>query len=388
MEKGRDTFITLGVDPHKESERYRQVFAVSPKLAEREVLRNKQSYEREFLQDIPVSAAHSYYLKHGVLHSENHEHPLFSVKKQIDRRERSGKTYRGFEKFEDLIRQQTGRENVVLWYSHAGDAGTEPPFDQIYYDSGRLYLCFTGLDNRSTHIDIKVNESLLPIEQILQKLEQVANPQAKPKQRDEYLTSPFVMNQCAEDIITTLRNIGNQQIVRDHVLNNAIAYISQRDSPDAHALLYKNIISEIEKQLWTYHPPKEIPISPFLSSIDFLGGQQQRPQTPEEIRQGYLDMIRPYVLKNGKVTLYGCSTTSTVDGQLFADPIRTVVETAQSLGDPYSTMNRVASSGVLKESERYEDYQCPDCGESIPGEKKHDKSSWTKVCSCGHQFNC
>lgn len=399
MENGHETFITLGVDPYKESERYRQVFVISPQLAEREALRNKNAYVREFLQDIPVSLAHSYYLKQGELHSENYQHPLFSVKKQIDRRERSGDTYKGFEKFETLIREQKGQENVVLWYSHAGDAGNEPPFNRINYDSGRLYFCFTGQDNHSIHIDIKINESRLPIEKILYQLEKVVSPYVKPKQTKEYLTHPFAMNMGAEEVIAVLRNIGYQQTVREYTLRNSIAYVSQRDSKEPTPLTYSDIIGEIEKQLWTYYPPKEIPISPFPSSIDFLGGQRQRPQTPEEIRQGYIDIIKPYVLKNGKVTLYGCSTTSTVDGSLFTDPIKAAVEITQSLGNPYATMSRVVSSGIqiLKEPERYGKYFCPKCGGEMPGELRHGGGGYTEECPytiqetgepCGYRYKC
>jgi len=46
-------------------------------------------------------------------------------------------------------------------------------------------------------------------------------------------------------------------------------------------------------------------------------------------------------------------------------------------------------SELMKTSERYDDYCCPGCGATIPGEKKSDPSSWTKACpSCGFQFGC
>jgi hypothetical protein len=107
----------------KESERYNTVSSLFGRtLAEHELQHNLKSYEREFLMDEAVSLPHAYHHINREFYSQETEHPLFNVKKQIDKRERDGVTLDGFERFEQMV-MQAPNDMVSLWYSPDGPSG-------------------------------------------------------------------------------------------------------------------------------------------------------------------------------------------------------------------------------------------------------------------------
>ncbi|HRN71465.1 MAG TPA: hypothetical protein PLS49_09905, partial [Candidatus Woesebacteria bacterium] len=87
----------LGISTEFELKRFHDVqMLAGTEIAMREIHRNVEAYEREFLQDEPVGLSHKYYHINGELYSEAVDHSLFNIKKQIDPRERNGATLEGF----------------------------------------------------------------------------------------------------------------------------------------------------------------------------------------------------------------------------------------------------------------------------------------------------
>ena len=142
----------FGISSSAEAKRWNAVAGLfGNTLAEYECKRNLDAYRREFLMDEAVSLPNTYYLRNNRLYSQPKEHQLFNIAGQIDRRERGGETYRGFEKYEAQI-ASSPTDSVNVWYSPDGPSG----FDGINFDSGRLYVGFKTADDSSTHFDIKV----------------------------------------------------------------------------------------------------------------------------------------------------------------------------------------------------------------------------------------
>ncbi len=71
---------------------------------------------------------------------------------------------------------------------------------------------------------------------------------------------------------------------------------------------------------------------------------------------------------------------------------------AGSCGSTLSFLNRFNTNNVwerllrldlITQSDRYEDYQCPNCGQTIQGELKDKPETWKTCCPhCGYEFNC
>lgn len=306
----------LGISSEYELSRYQKVSEVAGRsIAWGEIQRNKRAYKREFLQDIPVSEPHNYYHKNGVLYSEAFFHPLFQIEVQIDPRERDGRTIRGFHHFQkQLIQAQD--EEVVLWYSPAGPAGSKEPFSEIYFDAGRLYVAFKQNSAVSTHIDIKINEEQFPIQAFMDTFGNCSLDQA------------VATHQKAEEFIASLRVFAKDYEEKQ-------VYISQRDSnhPIPHTLI--DIVGEVENQRALY---QSIPALPDIKN------EPLAPIFQRDIQRIYIQAIQEHGDQNGGETkLYGCSTTSV---------IKSATSIGQDggfsgLGSPYSSFARIMSSGIL-----------------------------------------
>lgn len=384
---GEQQLQQIGVNTFRETKRFHEVSETAGKsVAEREVWRNVAAYEREFLQDIPVSQTHSYFMMDGSLYTEPIRHPIFEIKNQIDKRERSGKTYDGFSHFESIIASKNNTENVVVWYSPAGKAGTEPPFDTITFDSGRLYFAFTHSGNESKHIDIKINENLFPIIPLLQFLQKNSGdmhvPQGSPSDMlNHYLEHPFSTHIDTEELFGLLQYFVNEW-------GDQTAYIARRQTKNPETFSLGTIFAEMRKQLETSHHTKKQSVgSDITDTLDIWGGRTERMiRNESDILGYYLKAIKPYVDQNGgNYTLYGCSTTSTVSDVLFKSTLNSMksISLASSMSG-YGSASRILSEGG---SDRYEPYACPSCHRVYEGEKK-DGTNWRKQCECGFRFNC
>jgi len=108
----------------------------------------------------------------------------------------------------------------------------------------------------------------------------------------------------------------------------------------------------------------------------------------EGVRKAYLDQIKEYFpiyAQQGKMALGGgCGgKDGENDNNLLGHQ------------DPFSTNYRLKTPSIedilngKNNGDRYDDYQCPECGETHQGEiKGSDRSTWEKTCSCGHKFDC
>ena len=338
----------IGVSSQYELERYRKVSAAAGEaIAFEEIQRNKRAFEREFLEDIPISEPHSYFHINGELYSEEIDHDLFRITSQTDPREREGQTLAGLNRFqEQVIKAQVGE--TLMWYSPAGPAGHTEPFSNIYYESGRLYLAVKDKDSQSTHIDIKINEAQFPIRELLSHYGNCAldNP-----------TNPHI---SIEDFITSLYQFAQINDPR------RIVYTSRRDSKNpAHHSLVK-IINEITNQINLY---RQLPDISTLTNPT----QQTHRITQQNIQNMYLMAIQSHMDRNdGEARLYGCSTTSVITSNQ---------EVGSSTGfagisNRYSTLSRMMGLGEGISKNDDECITCPYCN----NEKGNRKINGKYVC--------
>lgn len=339
----------LGISSDFELKRYHAVAEVAGHgVAMREIKRNVAAYEKEFIQDIPISDPHPYYHIHGKLHSEEIKDPLFAIESQIDGREREGKTLYGFQRFQELVTQDTDREEMVVWYSPAGVAGTEPPFSDIYFDSGRLYFAYKNHSNQSQHIDIKVDEQHFPIKELLNWMNYCSG--GIPPRDDlttsqtgyYYLQHPMNLQIPHEEFSRMLYDFAEKH--KDHVV-----YTSQRDSRNAHTYTLHDIFSSIYDHASLQRQDQVVEAYP-----------QEQELTQQQIQEMYLRPIALQMQKNGgQITLYGCSTTSVLSK---SDSSGIMYSGA---GDMFSSWGRLTSSEglafVKSISEKKWSYHKGDC---------------------------
>ena len=330
----------LGISSQYELQRYQNVSEVAGhNIAMAEIRRNTHAYEREFLQDIPVGEPHTYFHINGELHSEAIDHDLFRVASQIDPREREGRTLMGFNSFQEQVAQAQDGE-VVMWYSPAGKAGSEGPFSNIYFDSGRLYLAFKDSNGQSKHIDIKIDEKRFPIQLFLDQYGKVS--------LDNAINSHLQLN----DFISSLHLLDEQ-----YELNQPV-YISQHDLETATGWYLTHIIDEIAHQIRS----SQTNLTMFNSMFNSAQSSPHQVITQQDIQHMYVQAIQSHVDHNGgEARLYGCSTTSV---------IKAAREIGQDTdfsgwGSRYSTMSRIMGlAGNISGTNFKEDpnlCKCSDC---------------------------
>lgn len=359
----------------KESQRYNTVSTLFGRpLAERELQHNLKSYEREFLKDEAVSLPHTYYHLHGELYSQSTDNPLFNVKKQIDARERNGATLEGFGKFEGII-AQAQPDMVSVWYSPEGPSG----FEGVNFDSGRLYFNFKTGENDSTNFDIKVRPEfpILPLLGTLHKETEGSRPGFDSPETGKmyYLTHPIATGMQTNEFFSFMEAYAAEE--------PAPLYVSRRDGPDVATRTLSSTVSEM-KELFAKHSAGEAMFA-YDPEGDKTAGAQMR---QEDLMRRYMSVIAPYVeAGNGTVTLYGCSTTSTVS----RNDIQSVIasHSVEGLVSLHATAHRLLTNklppGTEVKKDRYDDYKCPHCDASIRGELKDNPDSWTKQCPSCHQ---
>jgi hypothetical protein len=172
----RDYLAEYGFAPGPQAKRAQSLKEVlgteGLQIAVLEKKQNEKAYFNEFILDNALSDPRTYYSYDKELYSYPKKNTILRIKDQIHRGERDGATLDGFSKYESLIHDDSDNE-VHIWYSPAGKAGTQPPFDRIMFESGRMYVAFRGVNNTSTHFDFKVQENIensFPILDVLNNL--------------------------------------------------------------------------------------------------------------------------------------------------------------------------------------------------------------------------
>lgn len=334
---------TLGISSDWEAKRFNEVAQIAGiTVAKQEVQANINAYKREFLEDEPVSHAHEYYHMNGELFSQQIEHPLFKIKSQIDPRERDGVTYQGFINFEKIVTEPANNENVVLWYSPAGKAGTQEPFNKIFFDAGRLYFCVKGQQQKSVHIDVKINEDYFPIVEFMEYIEGYQALQRPPMSEEQskyhYLEHPLSTNLSSSEFFQLAR-----QFIQSYRLDEKTAYTSRRNSYNAHNHTFQNIFDSLKQQL-SMGERSTLKMHALYTSYDDKANTEIG---KEAIVQLYQGAIYQYMQQHGleEITLYGCSTTSAVSvDDLTGDFMKPYAK--GSLNNQYSTPYRLTSSNI------------------------------------------
>ncbi len=338
----------------KESERYNTVSSLFGRtLAEHELQHNLKSYEREFLMDEAVSLPHAYHHINREFYSQETEHPLFNVKKQIDKRERDGVTLDGFERFEQMV-MQAPNDMVSLWYSPDGPSG----FPGVNFDSGRLYVNFKTGENESANFDIKVRPSfpILPLLGTISGQSGQARPGFDSPEQGKmyYLAHPIATGMDTNGFFSFMEQYAETE--------TSPVYISRRDTSQYAARSLKSAIAEMKElferysaggQLFAFEPPGDKTVGALMKEQDLL--------------ERYIAVIAPYIEKNnGSVTLYGCSTTSTVSRGDIQEIIAS--HSVSSLISQHSTQARLLTNrSPLPDTETGKSsFPCPKCGGAIP----------------------
>lgn len=323
-------------------------------LAEAEFQNNLRSYEREFLKDEAVSLRHVYHHIRNELYSQPKDHPLFNIKGQIDKRERGGETYKGFEEYENNI-ISSPPDTVNLWYSSDGPSG----FDGINFDSGRLYVGFKTADDSSTHFDIKVRPQF-PILSLLgdiQKQTDGTHPRFDSPEvgKIHYLTHPIQTSMGVNEFFAYMEQYAEKE--------NAPIYISRRNSKNPEVRTLSSAIYEMKKLLQKQGETRTQVFEPIGDKT--ITAMMRK----EDLMRRYLAVIQPYVEKNnGTFTLYGCSTTSTVSG----DDIQKIIaqNSVGSVISLHSTLRRLQTNEkgnpFLRDTTQTDSFPCPQCNHPIP----------------------
>lgn len=362
----------------KESERYNTVSTLfGNRLAETELQHNLRSYEREFLMDEAVSLPHTYHIRHGQLYSQPTEHDLFNVKKQIDGRERDGATLDGFGKFEQMM-DDAPPDTVSLWYSPDGPSG----FPGVNFDSGRLYFSYKTDSTSNVNFDIKVRPEfpILPLLSTVNEKISGEHPRFDSPESGKmyYLTHPIQTGMTTGEFLDFMEEYASRE--------SSPVYVSRRNSADPKTRLLSDVMAEMKQLLSSY---SEHPLPVFDPSGDRTVGAMMK---EEDLMRRYLAVIQPYVENsNGSVTLYGCSTTSTVSRNDIQGVIAS--HSVDGLISLFSTQHRLQTNrlppGKEVQKDRYDDYQCPHCNATIQGEQKGKPETWKSECpSCHGKLHC
>lgn len=346
-------------------------------LAEYEGRRNLEAYKREFLMDEAVALPQTYHFIGGELHSQPKDHPLFNIKKQIDNRERDGKTLEGFKKYEAQI-INSPIDSVGVWYSPDGQSG----FNGINFDSGRLYVGFKTADDSSTHFDIKVRPqfSILSLLGDIQEQTDGTHPRFDSPEVGKmyYLTHPIQTLMGVNEFFAYMEQYASKE-------NNSI-YISRRNSKNPEMRTLSSTMHEMKKMLEKQGEKSAQIFEPVGDKTTTALMRE------EDLMRRYLSVIQPYVKKNnGTYTLYGCSTTSTVN----SDDIQGLIaqNSLENVVSLHSTQRRLLTNNPPSvfdvQKNQYDDYKCPHCETTLRGELKGKPETWKKECPhCRGQLHC
>ncbi len=359
--KSHDVMKKIGIDPFAQSERAQRLIQVlgdeGVRIAHQEYEDNQKAYTREFILDEPVSLGYKYYSHNNELYSDHAIHELTKISNSIHPNEREGRTLQGFQKFESLITNSKNR--IAIWYSPAGPGGSKPPFSNLTYESGRLYLSFKKEKNTTYNFDIKIQEKNFPVGELLQYLSHENNQDLY-----DYLDKPFATTEEAAFFFKRLEAFGRHPAMK----NDPTIYTARRNDPDWRAFQWQEILQEIKSQLREkLTHPQEISQS---YSRNLSQESISKLTRADYIEASFYAQMHQHMLATGKdeLFLYGCSATSIINRADYS--MRALLKELRESTTPsiYSTLSRMRPSAIAtladinKRNNDIPDPTCVTCG--------------------------
>jgi hypothetical protein len=322
--------------------------AQSPQERFYELNQGLRAYQKEVIEDNVLSIMYPYWFdKNGQLYThETSRKPIHIALAQIDKRERDGLTYTGFEKLSNILFENPDR--VVLWHSPPGevDFGKDPssPFSEIEYKTGQLYIqFFDSSKQKVVAFAIKIsNEGF--IEFLFENLySNYLNYSSDRQKIETFLLNPVLI----EDNIT----IFLEKLQRDEI-NNLMVYRHL----DGRITTVQELAFEIKKLLGKKPDPEEDVISSLAGA--FASGDISK----TDVIKTYASLVRNSMLISGKneIVLSGSCGGSTIS----RSSIESILGTSSPFLNVYSTDKRIVLGG---KSENGSKFHCPNCHQDSEG---------------------
>lgn len=326
-----------------------------------------ESYALHVIEDKPVSNAYSYFIANNEIYIDKDRNtPL-----HVDFEERGGLATLGTRKAVSLARTFPG--NIVYFYSPPGPVAFETgtKYDLLKpYPDGQLYLLEGKSGNQVDSIAISVskdNEKEV-LETFFGRDNLPGGFDAEIEKIKYYLTNPFVSDFDIDSLLNHF-NMNNNFLVYRNVHNEEF--------------FLSDVVGYL-RQGWLKKIEPEVPLN--YEELYELARVR-------DVRSAYLEQLKSYFPvygQAGKMVLGGgCGGAVVTEGELSSfDPMNGIKQ-QNPLSTDYRLQTTTIKDILKNNSERYEDYKCPNCGKTHQGEVKgSDRSMWLKSCSCGHKFNC
>lgn len=345
--EGYEVMRQIGYDPVAQARRNALLIDTLKEEGIRIASEERQAHEimhqHEFVLDAPVSPAHIYHLRNGRLYSDSSAYQMTAISSAIHQDERDGETVLGFSRFESLIAHENNR--VAYWYSHAGPAGSKPPFNTFNYDAGRLYFCFKGENGETYNLDVKIAENTFPIDALLRYLS--FNEDTDPQSPQHYLTSPSATSEEPEFFLKRLEHFVDHAAM----INKPTVYVSRRHEEE-NLKIYKwpSIVQEVRNQL--YKKIAEQKNKSTISTYSYNSDTVSKLTNANFIELDVRTRLEAYMASENirELILYGCSTTSRVSRNDLSDQSwRAIMSKLQELATPsiYGSLSRMRTSDLL-----------------------------------------
>jgi len=325
--------------------------------------RQLESYALHVVEDLPVSNKYSYYInENGKIFID----PYFQTELYIDPEERNGLAYEGITKAIEQALSDGNLGRVVVLYSPPGpvsfSSGTK--YDKVKpYPSGQLYLMIGNSSNKVDCLAITVgqeNERLI-LDIVLGSERDKDFNDVKTK-ITHYLTTPYLLSKNIDELI-------------DYLL-----------SYDPNIVVYKNVhmrpftlgeVIEMIRLGWLGEIKPEVNLDGIFFPLIWNQDRNKAPFFYHQILDAYTGVYGNSYSLGGSC---GGAIYSKGENSLF---LRWSTDDI----NPLSTSWRVLSK--LENSDRYEDYECPQCHQKIKGELKGQPDTWHTNCPhCGYEFRC
>lgn len=320
-------------------------------------------YKKEFIDDSPFSPVNVYWFDGVSMYTFPKTDPLFAM--NIDKRERDGLTLQGWENMQKVVlrsftelKKNNYKDEVVIWYSPSGPAGTQPPFNNIF-ESGRMYISIVRPDGFVFNFDCKFHEQSF---NVLTLLNQLNNNHQSNNRLIDYLTNPFSTGMTSEEFFSYITSLPNA---------DKIAHTSRIHSKQPVPNSLSSIIDGIKTELNSQHTQNEINFMQQmlrkLNTYDPIGDKSMTAMEKTwnvftwDPAQDYLRVLHHAAFQNGgSITLYGCAGKTFVDDPLGLNNTDAIMPTSI-----FDTQNRIANGSPIKNDKKSEDICCPNCGFKI-----------------------
>lgn len=323
--------------------------------------RNLNSYVNHVLEDSVVSIP--YYYETG----ENDEILVYPGKTplMLDEAERGGLYKLGLS--QAIKDSKSHPYNLVFLYSPAGmtsfDDDPENPYSHIgAYNEGQLYVMFYD-GQKVNNVAVGISSTGEDwVREVLGPVYDEATAAVDEKNRiSTFITSP----QLTDYTIDSFLNFGFKGQDRVIYTNNKNKKFSLAETLFLMRESFSGELKVSRESAFQEHD---------LENMD-----------ENFIEQAYKSLIASYMIGNGleKMTLGGsCGDDNKIN--LLQD-FEGFFNNMSSLSRLLTQMNQKMGAKLFDPEKHHKDYNCPDCGFSIPGELKgSDPSTWRKFCpNCG-----